>query len=95
MSHVQLIINPRNAEAKDLSINNPLSQEVEVSCLSGVHELNTDVNKWLQTFIMASKFESLYLNIFNEDLERLQLYSLKPYQEPRYNESVFLVIYFL
>jgi len=30
---VQLIINPRNAEAKDLSINNPLSQEVEVSLI--------------------------------------------------------------
>jgi len=28
--HVQMIVNPRNAEAKDLSINNPLSQEVEV-----------------------------------------------------------------
>ena len=25
-----MIVNPRNAEAKDLSINNPLSQEVEV-----------------------------------------------------------------
>jgi len=27
-----MIVNPRNAEAKDLSLNNPLSQEVEVCC---------------------------------------------------------------
>ena len=27
---LQMIVNPRRAEAKDLSINNPLSQEVEV-----------------------------------------------------------------
>jgi len=55
----QMIVNPRNAEAKDLSINNPLSQEVEVWwCVEGLWWCHLDRSlmilcEWSLKFVLA------------------------------------------